>query len=216
MPNRPPAHRPHGASKASKPFADQPQASPSRRGYGRDWQALRIQKLQADPLCEFHKDRGKIVLAEVVDHIKPISEALELRLDWDNLRSLCKECHDKYTLAEASPAARPRGLRPSRIPLTILCGPAGSGKSTWIEKHAGPNDLIIDLAWIKANLANGAEHFGIGGPLLKRALVQRNRMLAGGWLRRSRRADQVQRVANHIRSSRHASHESLVTKDVCT
>ena len=178
MPSRPPTHRPPGASKACKPFAGQSQASPSRRGYGRDWQALRIRKLQTDPLCAFHQERGETVLAEVVDHIKPISEAPGLRLDWDNLRSLCKNCHDRRTLSEASPAARPRGLRPSRIPLTILCGPAGSGKSTWIEKHAGPNDLVIDLALIKQRMANGAEHFGVGGPLLKRALVERNRMLA--------------------------------------
>ena len=60
----------------------------------------------------------------------------------------------------------------------VLCGPAGSGKTTYIEKHAGPNDLVIDLAVIKQRLAHGADCYGVAGPLLRRALVERNRMLA--------------------------------------
>ncbi len=139
---------------------------------------MRLRKLKTDPLCEFHKERGETVLATVVHHIKPIAEAPELRLVWSNLCSLCKDCHDEHTLSEVSPAPRPRGLKPSRIPLTIVCGPAGAGKTTWIEKHAGPHDLIIDLAWIKADLANGAEQYGVAGPLLRRALIERNRLLA--------------------------------------
>ena len=120
----------------------------------------------------------------MVDHIKPISEAPELRLVWSNLRSMCKDCHDKHTLSQTGGvqggwAARPKGLRPSRIPLTIVCGPAGSGKTTYVEVHAGPNDLILDLDRIKARIANGAEHLGVGGDLLKAAMRERNRALAG-------------------------------------
>ncbi len=134
-------------------------------------------------MCEFHQARGEIVQAAVVDHIKPISEAPGLRLVWSNLRSLCKSCHDKHTLSQKGGvqggwAARPKGLRPSRVPLTIVCGPAGAGKSTYVEKHAAPNDLVLDLDRIKAGLANGAEHLGISGDLLKAALRQRNRLLA--------------------------------------
>lgn len=159
-----------------------PQKSPSKRGYGRDWQKLRLRKLQADPLCEFHKGRGETVLAEVVDHIKPISEAPELRLVWSNLRSLCKVCHDKHTLSQTGSvqggwAARPKGLSPSRIPLTIVCGPAGSGKTTYVKKHAGQDDLILDLDAIKECIANSAEHLGVGGDLLKAGLRERNRLL---------------------------------------
>ena len=28
---------------------------------------------------------------------------------------------------------------------TIVCGPPGSGKSTWVREHAQPGDLIVDL-----------------------------------------------------------------------
>ncbi len=159
-----------------------PKASPSKRGYGRDWQALRRRKLQADYLCEFCLDRGKDVLAEVVDHIRPIAEAPKLRLVWSNLRSLCKVCHDKHTLSDKGGvqggwAARPKGLKPSRVPLTIVCGPAGSGKSTYVDKHAGPNDLVLDLDSIKARIAGDAEHLGVGGDLLKAAMRSRNHSL---------------------------------------
>ena len=161
-----------------------PKASPSKRGYGRDWQALRHRKLQADYLCEFHHERGERVLAEVVDHIRPIATAPELRLVWSNLRSLCKICHDKHTLSDKGGvqggwAARPKGLKPSNIPLIIVCGPSGSGKSTYVEKHVGPNDLVLDLDRIKARIANGAEHLGVGGHLLKAALRSRNQYLFG-------------------------------------
>lgn len=157
---------------------DQRRGSSTARGYDYAWQRLRLRKLKTDPLCAFHLERRETVLAQVVDHIKTIAEAPELRLVWGNLRSLCKPCHDKRTLSESSPAPRPRGLKPSRIPLTILCGPAGSGKTTWIEKRAGPNDLVIDLAIIKQRLAHGADCYGVAGPLLRRALVERNRLLA--------------------------------------
>ena len=109
MPRRPPAHRPHGASKATKHSSQQPRQSPSRRGYGRDWQALRLRKIKTDPLCEDCLERGRTTLTEEVHHIRSIREAPELRLVWSNLRSLCKDCHDKHTLSETSPAPRPAG-----------------------------------------------------------------------------------------------------------
>lgn len=142
---------------------------------------MRRRKLQADYLCEFHLERAEHVLAEVVDHIRPISAAPELRLVWSNLRSLCKTCHDKHTLSQMGgvkgAAARPKGLKPSLIPLTIICGPSGSGKTTFVTTHAGPNDLILDLDAIKERIANGADYLGIGGKILVAGLKERNRLL---------------------------------------
>lgn len=62
------------------------------RGYGADWQAVRAMKLRQDPLCEIrtHCDGA---LATEVDHIVPIREAPELRLDMANLQSACKACN---------------------------------------------------------------------------------------------------------------------------
>lgn len=66
--------------------------------YGRfynstDWRVLSRVRLQGDGYrCV---ECGAI--ASEVDHIKPIQtpEGWELRLDYDNLRSLCTRCHNK-------------------------------------------------------------------------------------------------------------------------
>jgi 5-methylcytosine-specific restriction enzyme A len=42
-------------------------------------------------------ERGRFTPAAVVDHIVPIAQAPELRLNLANLRSLCKRCHDAHT-----------------------------------------------------------------------------------------------------------------------
>lgn len=66
--------------------------------YGRfynstDWRTLSKSRLQADGYrC---KHCGKI--ATEVDHIQEIQtdDGWELRLEWNNLQSLCHSCHDK-------------------------------------------------------------------------------------------------------------------------
>jgi len=37
--------------------------------------------------------KGRVTIAEDVHHIKPIRTHPELRLVWDNLMSVCRECH---------------------------------------------------------------------------------------------------------------------------
>ena len=76
--------------------------SSTARGYGADWQRLRRRKLQTAPLCEDCKSRGRLTLAVEVDHKIRISERPDLRLDWDNLQSLCAPCHAAKSAAERS------------------------------------------------------------------------------------------------------------------
>jgi len=45
-------------------------------------------------MCE---REGRIVAAEEVDHILTIADRPDLRLDPNNLRSLCHQCHAKVT-----------------------------------------------------------------------------------------------------------------------
>jgi 5-methylcytosine-specific restriction protein A len=80
--------------------ADRKRGSSTSRGYDADWRKLRLVVLSEEPLCRFCGDQGRIVPAEVVDHIRPISEAPELRLERDNLRSLCARCHNSHTATE--------------------------------------------------------------------------------------------------------------------
>jgi hypothetical protein len=59
---------------------------------------------------------------------------------------------------EAIERRMPSDLKPSAIPLTIVCGPPGSGKSTYIREHAKQGDTIIDLDAIMGTLSGKPEH----------------------------------------------------------
>ena len=67
----------------------------------REWKALRLLKLQQNPLCEMHYAKGKIVSSHCVHHLVPIEtaktmdEMRRLAFDPKNLQSLCDECHAK-------------------------------------------------------------------------------------------------------------------------
>lgn len=70
----------------------------------------------------------------------------------------------------------PTDLKPSRIPLTVLCGPPASGKSSYLREHQGPNDLVIDLDSIMSGLSGLPEH-QTSKEWLAPALEQRNALL---------------------------------------
>lgn len=65
-----------------------------QRGYDARWQKVRAIKAANDPLCEQHLKQGTVVPLDVVHHIKSVEEYPELRLDMDNLMSLCRDCHE--------------------------------------------------------------------------------------------------------------------------
>jgi 5-methylcytosine-specific restriction protein A len=57
------------------------------------WRALRNYYIQKHPLCVSCKRNGKIISAEVVDHIKNIISGGS-PVDEKNLQSLCHKCHN--------------------------------------------------------------------------------------------------------------------------
>ena len=64
-----------------------------------DWNLLKNKKLQDTKYkCERCQELGKHTLAAEVHHLKPIQteEGWELRLDYNNLKSVCIECHNWY------------------------------------------------------------------------------------------------------------------------
>ncbi len=63
------------------------------------WRKLRDVKINSNALCEACERRGLTVLAVEVDHIVSIKLDYSLRLDYDNLQSLCRQCHAKKTYA---------------------------------------------------------------------------------------------------------------------
>lgn len=60
------------------------------------WKAKRINILKRDEyMCRECKRYGKSVQATTIHHVKPLEHYPELRLDNNNLISLCSKCHDK-------------------------------------------------------------------------------------------------------------------------
>lgn len=65
----------------------------------REWKDLRILKLRANPLCEKCEAEGYVKSAHCVHHKHPIEDSHSVQemkhwaFMWDNLQSLCDECH---------------------------------------------------------------------------------------------------------------------------
>lgn len=98
MPTKPPSM---GKRKQAKPWnwkPDAERASTTARGYGWDWQKLRNQYIAQNPICcdplKLHPNR--VIPATDVDHVIPLAQG-GARLEWSNLRSLCRECHRQVT-----------------------------------------------------------------------------------------------------------------------
>jgi 5-methylcytosine-specific restriction protein A len=65
----------------------------AERGYDADWRRVRLAVLARDQyLCQIRTHCGG-ELATEVDHIRPVSEYPEGRLDPENLQAACKSCN---------------------------------------------------------------------------------------------------------------------------
>ena len=66
--------------------------------HSRKWRNLRRKKIIANPMCECCEREGRLTIATEVHHkihlqtAKGATKQL-LAFDWNNLESLCKECH---------------------------------------------------------------------------------------------------------------------------
>ncbi|MGH6977841.1 MAG: HNH endonuclease [Brevundimonas sp.] len=164
----------------AKRTQDNRRGSAASRGYDADWRRCRAAFLKRYPLCRFCEEAGRVEAATVVDHIISIEDRPDLRLDWSNLRPLCKVCHDRRTARDQAFGGRaarwPDWLRPSAVPLTIVCGPPASGKSTLVRERAQPSDLVLDIDAIAAELSGQGLH-SWGRDWLAPALRERNELL---------------------------------------
>lgn len=63
-----------------------------------EWRRLRQSILERDHFeCQWCKAEGRVMTDAVleVDHIKELAQYPELAMEPDNLRTLCKDCHNK-------------------------------------------------------------------------------------------------------------------------
>jgi 5-methylcytosine-specific restriction protein A len=158
--------------------------------YSEEWKKFRAMVLtERGERCEdpaHPADRPREGYVEV-DHIIELLDG-GARLDRDNLMVRCASCHHKKTLAVrddrfARPAEGPHGsphpkwLQPAVVPVTMVCGPPASGKSTYVGTNAGSTDLVIDLDLIIAAMSGLPLHAWSEKTWLDRGLAQRNRLL---------------------------------------
>ena len=70
----------------------------TRARYGKNWPRIREQQLTEQPLCEQCRQDGYVTPANEVHHIVPLANGGNHAKD--NLMSLCKRCHSRFTLME--------------------------------------------------------------------------------------------------------------------
>lgn len=145
----------------------------------RAWRdSIRPQKLRRNPLCEECALSNVVTIAIDVDHVDGDSSNDRP----ENLRSLCKRCHSIKTAREDGRPGRylrelfwPTIINAPALPVTVVCGPPAAGKSTYITKHRGAHDVVIDLDDIVEE-QTGIRR-AIDEDARRRGLAERNRRL---------------------------------------
>lgn len=90
--------------KNRKPKSDDDAKAKFQKFYqSKEWQQLRLFKLANDPLWEICMLSDRTTAANCVDHRIPLALDWSLRLDYDNLQSLCDHtsphnCHQRKTM----------------------------------------------------------------------------------------------------------------------
>lgn len=156
------------------------------------WSRLRLEVLVRDGFecqaCHHIDPTGRQLVA---DHIKPHRGDRDLFWSAFNIQTLCKPCHDGGKQRQeraavqrgASPGrmARPEWFRRSFVPVTLVCGPPGAGKSTWVQGAKGAADLVVCFDMIAGQmLADGRSRAGktLTPDQIADVLRQRNDMIA--------------------------------------
>ncbi|MEN2980873.1 HNH endonuclease signature motif containing protein [Tistrella bauzanensis] len=86
---------------------DRGRETAAARGYGSRWRRARLAYLREHPLCVMCQSAGRVMEAQVVDHIRPHRGDPHLMWDRGNWQSLCKRHHDgaKQRIDRAAAAA---------------------------------------------------------------------------------------------------------------
>ena len=152
------------------------------RGYGSAWERLRLVVLQRDMgLCQVCRTKGRLTPGSIVDHVRPKAEGGTD--DLENLQVICKPCHTMKTAGESARGGEhvqfePEWLPLSLVPVTVVCGPPGSGKSTYVQQRAAVGDLVLDADVIAAEMF-GLPLYHASFEQIKAASRYRNKLLAG-------------------------------------
>ena len=162
------------------------------------WRRRRATQLRRFPLCRYCEAAGRIVAANIADHVIPHRGNWKLFFEGE-LQSLCQSHHgstkqsaekrgalvrvgsDGHPIEEARIVSHgfsiPHGVQPSAIPVHIVCGPPGSGKTTYVHEHKRPGDVVIDYDDIVVSLGGVRYHHHELPYLRKQAFVKRDALI---------------------------------------
>lgn len=103
------------------------------------WRRIRLEILDRDDYrCQI---RGPNCDGEAnqVDHIIP-ADAGGAPYDPSNLRAACRRCN----VGRSNKGRDRNGWRTAGTTITLVHGPPGAGKSTYVQEHRQPGDLVVD------------------------------------------------------------------------
>ncbi|MBX9706809.1 MAG: AAA family ATPase [Caulobacteraceae bacterium] len=126
------------------------------------WKRLRALKLSIQPLCEPCSRRGRLVQARHVDHVVSIASGGDPFPPLSDLMSMCASCHSIKTNAKDRAGGKgvsAKGCDSDGLPFdpahpflnreahraTLVCGPPGAGKTTYVHRHRKSGDLVVDF-----------------------------------------------------------------------
>lgn len=176
------------------------------RVYGHDWRKVRAAVLERDGgVCQIRGPECQGT-ADQVDHVVPVGYG-GARLDPANLRAACRTCNG----GRGSRLKAKAGWRTSRTRITLVVGPPGSGKTSWVEEQSEPGDVVIDYDRLAEALGSPVSH-DHGGQMHQAVSAAR-----GALLRKVRRgevdADRVFIVSSNPEAERRFPYHDLKVLD---
>lgn len=165
---------------------DRRRGSSAERGYGHRWRKYRAWFIREHPLCITCREQGVREPANVVDHITPVTGADDpLFWDTDNHQPMCDRCHNTKRATEDKETWKDR-RNVTRV--TLVCGPPGSGKTTYVEQRKQWGDIVVDVDWLWMALT-GEPYYHKPDGLLPYVLAARdaviNKLSQSGEVRRA-------------------------------
>ena len=131
------------------------------------WFSVRMRVLRRDILCRSCGHEA----AKEVDHILTArlvldNYGIDAFYDPDRLQGLCHRCHSKKTTLESGWCGR-KGTKITdlgdRANTSVICGPAASGKTSYVADHAAANDHVWDYDVVMAEITGLPIHQSLPG-----------------------------------------------------